>query len=84
MKLSDLITENDGVSLCPVRIVGLLGAAQFFALTLYQTLHTHAFDVSSYGSALAAVIGAVGLAFSAKSFQEGKTDRVGNESPGAD
>ena len=74
MKLSDLITENDGKSLCPVRIFGLLSAVQYLGLSGWTVWSTHAFDYVAFGGGASAMITAIGVAFAAKSFQEGHTD----------
>lgn len=77
MKISDLITENDGKSLCPVRIFGLLTGLEFLGLTGWTVWSTHAFDYGAFGAGAGGVIAAIGIAFSAKSFQEGKTQDGG-------
>jgi len=54
-----------------VRIVGLVGAAQFLLNEQVQFIKTWTL-AAGYGTELALVIGAVGLAFAMKSAQESK------------
>lgn len=71
MGFRDLYTENDGKTWCPVRVIGILGAAQFLINSQVQFVKT-ATMVMGYGTELALVIGAVGAAFALKSMQESK------------
>jgi len=71
MGFRDLYTENDGKTWCPVRVVGILGSAQFLINEQVQFIKTWTM-AAGYGTELALVIAAVGTAFALKSMQESK------------
>ena len=61
--IKDLFTENDGATHCPVRWLGLGGAASGVGLAIFDVVVQHAhFDLQGYGIGLAATIAAVGKA----------------------
>lgn len=74
MKLSDLFTEKDGVSACPVRIVFALGFAAYIALTLYNLSNVKDLDflknAKDWISGLADYLGLGGAAVAGKNFTE--------------
>lgn len=60
-----LFTENDGISWCPVRIIGALGAVEMM-VKYYQVASP---DHIGFGTGFAAVLAAI----AAKNFTEVKT-----------
>jgi hypothetical protein len=57
MKISDLFTENDGVSLCPARLIAL-GA---FLTMIYKAVAVIApLDYQAFALGISAIIAAIG------------------------
>ena len=53
MKISDIITENDGDTICPGRIFLIIGALVFLGLACYNASHFNAMNFGTgYGSLL--------------------------------
>ena len=46
---NDLITESDGVSVCPARLLLILGALAFIGLAIWAVIHGKEFDPQAYG-----------------------------------
>lgn len=58
MKFSDLITENDGETVCPGRIVLLFGTAVFIILAIYDVIWLgKEFNAMQYGTGYGSLTG---------------------------
>lgn len=70
----DVITENDGVSFCPVRIGFICGLVAFFAFTMHDMLYAENFQFMQHASdwmkGLADYLGFGGAAIAGKSYTE--------------
>lgn len=66
MHLLDLVTEKDNHTLCPVRVIAILGALEFLALVGYNVLDSKSTDLTSLGTGLAVVVAAVSAAVTGK------------------
>lgn len=63
----DVFTEPDGVTICPVRVVGIFGTLQGLGLAAFDVLVQHAhFDLLAYGGGLGATVAALGVALGMK------------------
>jgi hypothetical protein len=58
--LKELVTEPDNKTFCPLRIVALLGVAQFFGLTLANYLQHAAFDPQAWALGFGGLVAGVG------------------------
>jgi len=58
MRLSDIITENNGDSICPGRVALMLGVVTFVFLAICDVLlHGKGFDAASFGTGYGALTG---------------------------
>lgn len=58
MKFSDIITENDGETVCPGRIALLIGTAVFILLAIYNTTWLgKEFNAMQYGTGYGGLLG---------------------------
>lgn len=65
--IRDVFTEPDGTTICPVRVVGILGTLQGLGLAGFDVLVQHAhFDLMAFGGGLGATIAALGVALGMK------------------
>lgn len=65
--IGHILTEPDNVTVCPVRVLGILGALQGLASSAYQVFWLHSpFDLQAYGLGLGATLLALGLALGMK------------------
>lgn len=65
--IKDTITEPDNKTICPVRIMGIIGAIQGLVMQGYAVFILHsAADLQQYGIGLGAVIVALGVALGYK------------------
>lgn len=55
--LKDLITENDGVTTCPGRVLLIAGALIFLGLAGYGVYLSHSFDAMQYGTGYGSLLG---------------------------
>lgn len=63
----DILTEDDANSVfCPVRIIGVSGAATLIAMAGYHLIVNKTLDPVSYGTGVATIAGATGLGVGAK------------------
>lgn len=62
--ISDCLTENDGMSYCPVRVAGfslaMTSIPTFIFCAVMAGLHGH-FDFMGFGTAFAAMMGGLGV-----------------------
>ncbi len=72
-----MMTGPDGVTFDPARVIGygtaVSGVAVFLFNSIYQVIHTRAFDPQAYGAGFAAVcvgIAAVGVGVAVKAHTE--------------
>lgn len=65
--VTDLFTENNGKWFCPMRVAGLLATGVFLFLEIWDVcLKGHNFEAIPFGTAFAAIFGAVGAVITAK------------------
>ena len=65
--VKDLVTENNGQWYCPIRVAGLLAILIFLFLEVWNVcIKHHDFDAIAFGTAFAAIFGALGAALTAK------------------
>lgn len=64
--IQDIITESDGVSFCPLRLLLIIGAIAFIALTALSVLHGAIFSYQEYGTGYGTLLGAGGAGIFAK------------------
>ncbi len=68
--LNDLLTESDGISFCPARLLWIIGVLAFIALSFYAVFHGKEFDPQNWGLGYGGLLagGGVGVA------QKGKVE----------
>lgn len=75
--LHNMFTEPDNTTICPVRVVGILGTLQGLASHAYSVFWLHsAFDLQTFGIGLGATLAALGGALGFK-----KDSPTGKDSP---
>jgi hypothetical protein len=52
MHVLDLITEKDNHTICPVRVIAILGSLEFLAVIGYNVLASRSIDLTSLGMGL--------------------------------
>jgi spore maturation protein SpmB len=65
-RLLQLITEPDNTTLCPVRILAIVGVLEFITLAAINFAKTSAFDMQAFAVGFAALISGVGVALGLK------------------
>lgn len=55
--LKDMTTENDGQTICPGRVLLIIGAVIFLALACYGVYLSHNFDAMQYGTGYGSLMG---------------------------
>jgi hypothetical protein len=65
-KLFELITEPDNKTVCPARIMGILGGLQFLALAGWHFAASKTFDPQAYAIGFAAYLSGLGVALGLK------------------
>jgi hypothetical protein len=76
---SDILTEPDNHTFCPVRILAALGSLQYIALAAANYVQHNVFDPQGYAVGFGALIGGVGVALKLK--KDSKED--GNDTSGS-
>lgn len=64
--ISNLITETDNKTACPVRIGSILGILQYLGLATAHYIQHGVFDAQSYAVGFGALLGGVGVALGLK------------------
>jgi len=66
--VSDLITENDGQTVCPARVLLIAGSLIFLGLACYGVYLEHSFNAMQYGTGYGSLLGAgaAGIGYKAK------------------
>lgn len=64
--LLQLITEPDNKTVCPVRILSIVGVLQYFTLAALHYAQHGIFDAQNYALGFGALIGGVGVALGLK------------------
>lgn len=63
LMIKQMMTGPDGVTFDPARVIGygtaVAGVGVFLFNSIWQVMHTHAFDPQTYGAGFAAVCGGV-------------------------
>lgn len=77
LMLKQMFTGPDGITFDPARVIGygtaIAGVGVFLFNSIWQVMHTHAFDPQTYGAGFAAVCGGVmmvGIGVAAKAHTE--------------
>ena len=68
--IKDLITEKDGESYCPERLLLIAGVVVFLALAMYAVWHGKDFNAQDYGIGLGSLLGGGGAGIWAKGKSE--------------
>jgi hypothetical protein len=55
--ITDILTENDGVTICPGRMALIFGASTFLALAIWAVYLKHDFDAQSFGLGYGSLLG---------------------------
>lgn len=63
---SDVFTEPDNKTICPVRALAIVGALQFLGLVLANYIQHGIFDPQAFAVGFGALIGGVGVALGLK------------------
>lgn len=66
MKILDVITEPDNKTICPVRIIAILGALQYLGLAVAHYIQHAVFDPQGYAIGFGALLGGIGVALGLK------------------
>lgn len=66
MNLRDLITEKDNNTLCPVRVIALIGSLEFLGIVGYNALTSHVTTLTELATGLGVLIGSVSAAVTGK------------------
>ena len=61
-----ILTEPDGETFCPVRVIALTGCIQYFTHSAFVTYKTGVFDAQAYAIGLGALVAGVGAALKLK------------------
>jgi hypothetical protein len=64
--LSNIVTEPDNSTICPVRILAIAGALQYLAMAWIHYIQHHIFDPQGYAVGFGALLGGVGVALGMK------------------
>lgn len=73
----DFFTEPDGVTICPVRVLAILGFAWALVMNGWSVIVLKAvFDIVGFGTSYAAMIAALGLALGLKTDSERSKNNV--------
>ena len=64
--LKQIITEPDNLTVCPVRIIALLGALQYLGMAAANYIQHRVFDAQGYAIGFGALLGGVGVALGLK------------------
>lgn len=64
--LMDLVTEPDNKTICPVRIVALLGSVQYLITAGANYIQHSVFDAQNYAIGFGALLGGIGVALGLK------------------
>jgi hypothetical protein len=66
-QLRDILTEPDNKTICPVRVIGILGSLQGLGMSAYDVViqHQH-FDLQAFGLGMGATVAALGVALGIK------------------
>jgi len=75
-KANHLITERDNKTFDPIRILAILGVAEYLVMSGYVVYSTKTFDLQNFGIGLSAVLLAAGAAVTAKATTEPKPQEL--------
>lgn len=64
--ISDLVTEPDNKTVCPIRIAAIFSLLHFHGLVTADYIQHHNFNAQSYAIGVGTLIGAVGVALGVK------------------
>ena len=64
--LSDIFTEPDNKTVCPARLIAILGGLQYLGLALAHYVQHHIFDPQSFAVGFGALLGGIGVALGLK------------------
>lgn len=63
---SDLFTEPNNKTACPVRIIAVAGALQYLGLAIAHYIQHQVFDPQGYAIGFGALLGGIGVALGLK------------------
>ncbi len=78
---SDLLTEPDNHTFCPVRILAAIGSLQYLALATANYIQHSVFDPQGYAVGFGALIGGIGVALKLKKDSKEDTNDADDSSP---
>jgi len=64
--IKDLVTEADGESFCPERVLLIIGALVFLGLAVFAVFHGKDFNAQDYGIGFGSLLGGGGAGIWAK------------------
>jgi hypothetical protein len=64
--LSDVFTEPDNKTICPVRIIAIIGALQYLGLGVAHYVQHHIFDAQNFAVGFGTLLGGIGVALGLK------------------
>lgn len=65
--LRQILTEDTANQIfCPVRVIAVSGALNYFVITWWSVLKTHSFDPNAFATGLATICGAAGVSIAVK------------------
>lgn len=64
--LTDMFTEPDNKTICPVRIIAILGSLQYLGMAGANYYQHHIFDAQNYAIGFGALLGGIGVALGLK------------------
>jgi hypothetical protein len=62
----ELITETNNKTLCPVRILSILGVLEYIIIAAFNYKQHATFDLQGFGVGFATLIGGIGVALGLK------------------
>jgi hypothetical protein len=63
---TEIFTEPDNKTFCPVRLIAIGGALQYLGLAVANYVQHHVFDPQGYAIGFGALLGGVGVALGLK------------------
>ena len=73
--LTQIFTEPDNQTFCPIRIVALIGIVQYFGLTIANYVQHADFNAQGFAVGLGALIGGTGMALGLKKDTQPQGDK---------
>ena len=64
--ISNVLTETDNKTFCPIRIIATIGCVQYLGLTLAHYIQHTVWDPQAFAIGLGALVGGTGVALGLK------------------